>query len=148
MDILFFIVLPLATILIAIVLQKLLKSPILVALLVFAIYLILAFTVFTTDFLINAIVYTILAFLTAVVVRIICCLIRRMDCNDDNGICTNCNNEENASQEQISGLQNSIRRLERSIESLENNINNLTDILLDLTNNNNNNCGCNRVYRR
>jgi hypothetical protein len=40
MNILFFIVLPLATILISIVLQKLLRSPILVAILVFAVYLI------------------------------------------------------------------------------------------------------------
>ena len=87
MTVLFFIVLPLATILIAIVLQKLLKSPILVALLVFAVYLILAFTVFTTEFLINAIIYTIIAFITAIIFRIICCLIRRMDCNDNNGIC-------------------------------------------------------------
>ena len=61
MTVLFFIVLPLATILIAIVLQKLLRSPILVALLVFAVYLILAFTVFEADFLINAIIYTIIA---------------------------------------------------------------------------------------
>ena len=58
MDILFFVVLPLATILIAIVLQRILKSPILVAILVFAIYLILALTVFTTEFLINAIIET------------------------------------------------------------------------------------------
>ena len=76
MTVLFFIILPLATILISIVLQKLLKSPILVAILVFAVYLILAFTVFTTDFLVNAIIYTILAYVTAVIVRIICCLIR------------------------------------------------------------------------
>ena len=146
MNILFFIVLPLATILISIVLQKLLRSPILVALLVFAIYLILAFTVFTTDFLINAIIYTILAFLTAVVVRIICCLIKRLNCEDNNGICVNCNNEDNDLQEDIAGLENSIRGLERSIDSLEDNIRNLTDILSNLSNNNN--CGCNRSLRR
>lgn len=148
MTVLFFIVLPLATILISIVLQKLLKSPILVALLVFAVFLILAFTVFEAEFLINAIIYSIIAFTTAVIFRVICCLIRRMNCNDDNRICTNCNNEENTSQEQIAGLQNRIRRLEKSIESLENNIQTLSDMLSNLTNNNNNNCGCNRVYRR
>ena len=149
MIVLFFIVLPLATILIAIVLQKLLRSPILVALLVFAVYLILAFTVFEADFLINTIVYTIIAFLTAVVVRIMCCLIRRINCNDNNGICASCNNnEDNDLQEDIEGLQSSIRGLERSIDSLENNIQSLSDILSNLTNNNNNNCGCNRIYRR
>ena len=149
MNILFFIVLPLATILIAIVLQKLLRSPILVALLVFAVYLILTFTVFTTDFLIAAIIYTIIAFITAVIFRLICCFIRRLDCNDNNGICIECNNnQENDLQGDIAGLQNSIRRLERSIDSIEDNMNNLTNILSNLTNTNNNNCGCNRAYRR
>ena len=66
MGILFFVVLPLATILIAIVLQKLLKSPILVAVLVFAVFLILAFTVFTAEFLINAMIY-----LTYILMKII-----------------------------------------------------------------------------
>ena len=148
MTVLFFIVLPLATILIAIVLQKLLRSPILVALLVFAVYLILAFTVFDTEFLINAIIYSIIAYITAVIFRVVCCLIRRMDCNDDNGICVNCENDDNDVQGEISGLQNSIRGLERSIDSLENNIKTLTDMISNLTNNNNNSCGCNRAYRR
>ena len=57
MDILFYVIFPLATILIAIVLQRILKSPTLVALLVFAIFLIVAFTAYTSDFLINAIIY-------------------------------------------------------------------------------------------
>lgn len=150
MTTLFFIILPLATILIAIVLQKLLRSPILVALLVFAVYLILAFTVFTTDFLINAIIYTIIAFITAVIVRLICCLIKRLNCNDNNGICSSCNNDndENDLQENIAGLQNSIRGLEKSIESLENNIDDLTDVLSTILNNNNNSCGCNRRIGR
>ena len=69
MTVLFFIVLPLATILISIVLQKLLRSPILVGLLVFAVYLILAFTVFEAEFLINAIIYSIIAYITALIFR-------------------------------------------------------------------------------
>lgn len=148
MTVLFFIVLPLATILISIVLQKLLRSPILVALLIFAVYLILAFTVFDAEFLINAIIYSIIAYITALIFRLVCCLIRKMDCNDNNGICTNCSHEENSLQEDIVGLQNSIRGLERSIDSLENNIQTLSEMLLNLTNNNNNNCGCNRGFRR
>ncbi len=141
MNILFFVVLPLATILIAIVLQKLLRSPILVAILVFAVYLILAFTVFTVEFLINAIIYTILAFITAVIVRIICCLIRRLNCNP-----CSCNNE-NSLQDDITELQDSIGGLERSIDSLENNISDLTELLSRLANNGNSNCGCNRRIR-
>lgn len=141
MGILFFVVLPLATILIAIVLQKLLRSPILVAILVFAVYLILAFTVFTAEFLINAIIYTLLAFITAVIVKIICCFIRRLNCNP-----CSCN-DENSLQEDIEGLQNSIGGLERSIDSLENNISDLTNLLSGLIGSGNNGCGCNRRIR-
>ena len=161
MTVLFFIVFPLATILIAVVLQRLLKSPILVAFLVFAIFLILAFTVFTTDFLINAIVYAIIAFITAVIVQIICCLIRRFDLNNCNifNICgdSNCNsnrdrNGENSSdnnlRRDIAGLRNSIGGLEKSIDSLQDNIDNLTDLLSRILNNNNNGCGCNNSCNR
>lgn len=138
MDVLFFVVLPLATILIAIVLQKLLKSPILVAILTFAVYLILAFTVFTTDFLINAIIYTILAFLTAVIARTICCLLRRMNCNN-NSTC-GCNSDNSSND--ISELRTSINNLENSIETLEDNIQTLTELL------SNNGCGCSASCNR
>ena len=50
---LIFFALPIATILLAIVLQKILKSPILVAIIFFAIYLIVTFTAFDSDFLIK-----------------------------------------------------------------------------------------------
>ena len=83
MGVLFFIVLPLATILISIVLQKLLKSPILVAILVFVVYLILAFTVFTTEFLINAIIYTILAYIAALLTCFIQRVLAERDDEDD-----------------------------------------------------------------
>ena len=148
MTVLFFVVLPLATILISIVLQRLLKSPILVAILVFAVYLILSFTVFDAEFLVAAVIYAIIAFITAAIFKLICCLKRRFDLNDCNvsNICGDLNNSNNNDsedlQEDIEGLENSIRRLEKSIGSLENNIDNLTDILSRLINNNNN-CGCN-----
>lgn len=145
MTVLFFIVLPLATILIAIVLQKLLKSPILVALLIFAVYLILAFTAFTTDFLINAIIYTLIAFITAIIVRTICCVQKRLNCNNNNQIC--CNSDETSLQNDIANLRTSINGLETNIEALENNIDNLTDILSTLISNNNCSCGCNRRIR-
>lgn len=147
MTVLFYIVLPLATILIAIVLQKILRSPILVSLLVFAVYLILAFTAFTTDFLINAIIYTLIAFITAVIVRTICCLQQRLNCNSNNGICENCNSDETSLQNDIANLRTSISGLETNIEALENNIDNLTDILSALASNNNCNCGCSRKLR-
>ena len=77
-----FLVLPLATILLSIVLQKILKSPILVAITFFAIYLIVAFVSFTdtlAEAIIAVLVYTIMAYITAYIVMIICRCRRRVD---------------------------------------------------------------------
>ena len=75
MDLFIFFALPLATILLAIVFQKILRYPILVAILFFAIYLIVAFSVFAdtlAEALIAVIIYTIIAYITAIIVNIIC----------------------------------------------------------------------------
>lgn len=93
MNTLLFFALPVATIILAIVLQKILKCPILVAATFFAIYLIVTFAVFDSSFLIFAIVYTILAYITAALTRLICDIISR--CNlweNSNCICNNANN--------------------------------------------------------
>lgn len=85
---LLFFALPVATIILAVVLQRLLRSPILVALTFFAIYLIVAFAAFDETFLVFAIVYTILAFIAAVIAKFIMRLIRcqrNCDNNDNNG---------------------------------------------------------------
>ena len=76
--ILIFVVLPLATIIFSIALQKLLECPILVAAIVFAVFLILTYTVFGTDFLIAAIIYALLAFVAAFLTCLISRLIRRL----------------------------------------------------------------------
>lgn len=69
---LFFIAFPIATIIFAIALQKIFRSPILVAAIIFAIFLIVTFAVFDATFLINTIIYTIIAFITAFLVCLIC----------------------------------------------------------------------------
>ena len=74
MNLFIFFALPVATILLAIVLQKILKCPILVAITFFAIYLIVSFTAFSSSLaeaLIATIIYTIIAFITAYIVRLI-----------------------------------------------------------------------------
>ena len=67
---------PLATILLSIVLQKVLRNPFLVAATIFSILLILTFTVVEEEFRIYAlaltIAYTLLSFITAYIVRLIC----------------------------------------------------------------------------
>ena len=70
-DLLIYFALPVATIILSIVLQKILGSPILVAATAFAIYLIVTFAAFDESFLLFAIIYTILAYLTAIITRFI-----------------------------------------------------------------------------
>lgn len=80
-NLLLFFALPVATIILAVVLQRIIRSPILVTLTAFAIYLIVAFSAFDETFLVFAIVYTILAFIAAVIYNFILRLIR---CNNNN----------------------------------------------------------------
>ena len=81
MDLLIFLAFPIATILLAIVLEKVLRSPVLVAVIFFAIYLIVLFSLFATGaiidlatLLIALIIFTFLAYITAVIVRFIRCI--------------------------------------------------------------------------
>lgn len=68
-----FFALPVATIILAIVLQKILKCPLLVGATFFAIYLIVAFIISPSGtLLILAILYSFLAYITAVITCIIC----------------------------------------------------------------------------
>lgn len=82
--------LPVAIIILSIVLEKILKCPILVAATFFAILLIIAFAVFDSSFLVFVIIYTILAYITAVITRLICSIISRLNLNINcNCICSN-----------------------------------------------------------
>lgn len=90
---LLFFAIPVAIIILSIVLQKILRCPILVAATFFAILLIVAFAAFDSSFLIFVIIYTILAYVTAVLTRLVCNLIARFaDCFDDDGCCVCGNN--------------------------------------------------------
>ena len=135
MNLFIFFALPLATILLAIVLQKILRSPILVAITFFAIYLIVAFTTFSdtlAEALIAAIIYTIIAYITAYIVMIICRLRRRF---------CHCRREE-AENNRRCGCGNSDRSSDLlTIDSTcmandVNNSNNMSDITETLSNSN------------
>ncbi|MBO5348724.1 MAG: DUF2651 family protein [Clostridia bacterium] len=102
---LLFFALPVATIILAIVLQRLLCSPILVALTFFAIYLILTFSTFDETFLIFAIVYTIIAYITAAITRFVRNFIRCQNNNNNNGHDNN-NNSCNCNEEDDSNNSN------------------------------------------
>jgi len=94
-NLLLFFALPVATILLSIVLQKILNCPILVAITAFAIYLIVTFSAFNETFLIYAIVYTIIAYITAAVtrfiMRIIECQNNQNNQSNDSNICDEIN---------------------------------------------------------
>ena len=105
--------LPIATILLAIVLQKILKCPVLVAITFFAIYLIVAFAFFNASFLILVILYTALAYITAVIVK---CLIRR-GCE----ICGERRNNDTCANATISLSDADVTRIARQILAQANN---------------------------
>ena len=124
MDLLLFFALPVATILLAIVWQKIVRSPVLVAITAFAIYLIVTFVFFDSSFLINAIIYTLLAFIAAWITKFICENIRR-------GFYFRNINAENINTNTLS-----TNSLEINNDDDDNNNNE----------NENNNCGCNNRY--
>ena len=88
---LIFFALPIAVIIISAILQKLLKSPLAVAALIFAIFLIVTFAAFEATFLIATLAYTILAFITALIVKLLCNESDE-DEEDSNNVCGCINN--------------------------------------------------------
>ena len=126
MDLLIFFALPIATVLLAIVLERVLRSPILVAITFFAVYLIILFALFATEvitdlatLLIALIVLTFIAYITAVIVRFIRCICRNFlkpccsicpdrdedvgDIIDNNNECE-CNSNSNSLQTANEGI--------------------------------------------
>ena len=104
MDLLTLFAFPVATIILAFVIEKILRVPILTAAAFFAIYLILAFTVFDTTFLIYAIIYTLIAYISALIAEYIYtnCRIKKICCNINNNSNNNNNNDTNNSN--VAGL--------------------------------------------
>ena len=88
---LIFFALPLATIVFSITLQRILENPILVASLIFSIFLIVTFVVGDLNLLIATIIYTILSFLTAIIFR----YIDENNNNENDGNNQRCNNNVN-----------------------------------------------------
>ena len=124
---LIFFALPIATIIISIALQKILKNPALVAAVIFAIFLIVTFAINNINLLVATIIYTILSLITALIVQTICRIIERLG-NNNEGNCPyrrNNNNGNNNSNNDFVAISS-------------NDLNNIA-----LTNNNNSGCGCN-----
>ena len=75
---LIFFALPIAVVIISIALQKILKNPLLVAAIIFAIFLIVTFIVDDLNFLVATIAYTILSFITAFITCIVRSFLKRI----------------------------------------------------------------------
>ena len=94
-NLLIFFALPIAVIIISIALQKILKCPVLVAAIIFAIFLIVTFVINNLNFLIAAIVYAVIslvtAYITCIVSRFLCDLLNSCSCCNRDNQCR-CNN--------------------------------------------------------
>lgn len=155
---LLFFALPIATILLSIVLQKILKCPALVAITFFAIYLIVAFAVFNSSFLIFAIIYTILAYITAVITRLICNIRERIrNCNPN--FCNSANIANAVSNLNNTNINRNIDTCNNTNENNNESNNqarftvttNQANPVFFLTSRNNvrrNNCCCNRRWNK
>lgn len=139
---LIFFAFPIAVIIISIILQKLLKNPIAVAALIFAIFLIVTFAAFDETFLIATLVYTLLALITALIVRFIC-----ESNNNNNNMCEILN--DILRNNNVGGLLNNVSN--NCNNNNESELNTVADILNTNNGNNSNNnscrCSCSR-YRR
>lgn len=113
---LLFFALPIATIILAIVLEKILRCPILTALTFFAIYLIIAFSIFDSSFLVFVIVYTILALITAIIAEF---FFRR--CNNERKCPIKCCLYGNQNNNTITLSDQDIARIANQLANMQNN---------------------------
>ena len=123
---LLFFALPVATIILAIVLEKILRCPVLTVATFFAIFLIVAFAVFDASFLVFVIAYTIIAYITAVIAEFFFSRCRRKQ----RRCC--CNEESNDDDDEIRLSDEEIQRIARQVANI-------------LSNNNNCSCNCSDV---
>ena len=134
--------LPIAVIIFSIVLQKIFRCPIIVASIIFAIFLVVAFLVDVNNFLVATIAYTILSFVTAYIVMLICRISRALENGNNNYNC--CNNSNTI-------MNNSTQLTNGTSCSCSQNDNNTISVMANVTPNSNNNgrtgrfSGC---YRR
>lgn len=129
--ILFFFIFPIATIIFAIALQKILCNPYLVSAIVLAIFLIVTFTAYGVTFLIAAFIYAIIALITAYIVSVFCRIANRtIEINfignsgsgragDNNSSCCNGNN----------GFSRNLACFNENVVALSNSIDDLADTI-------------------
>ncbi len=138
---LIFFALPIATIIVSIALQKILKCPPLVAAIIFAIFLVVTFIINSLTFLVATIVYTIISFITAAIVWLICKILererrnRRRDC--DRCRRCGCNRRRNNNGNDLLTISSN------GFDGTSNDLLTISSNDFSRNNNNNSNCNCN-----
>lgn len=144
-NLLIFFALPIATIIISIALQKILKCPYLVSAIVFAIFLIVTFIINNLNFLVATIVYTIISFITALIVCLACRIIESL--NGREGCFRNCRRNSSNNNNTVSDIEN-INDILSINGEYTNNGNNGVITVNALNNSSNNGCNCNSNNNR
>lgn len=156
---LIFFALPIAVIIISIALQKIFKCPFLVSAIIFAIFLVVTFAIGNLILLVAAIGYAILAFVTAVLTKIICrilnelnereCGCRRERCGCERQNRCGCGNSNNNNTQllSITGQCSNNNDDGNLLTISSNGCNGVENELLTIntncrTNDNNNGCSC------
>ena len=139
-NLLIFFALPIATIIISIALQKILKCPYLVSAIVFAIFLIVTFIINNLNFLVATIVYTIISFITALIVCLACRIIESL--NGREGCNRNCRRNNNNTVSEIENI-NDILAINGEYTNNGNNGVITVNALNNSSNSSNNGCNCN-----
>ena len=103
-NLLIFFAIPLAIIVISVALQKILRNPFLVAAIIFSIALVIVLAFFDPLYLIAVVVYTVIAFIAAILTCLFCRVLRNgnmcncMGCGENNN---NNENDDNNSPNQV-----------------------------------------------
>ena len=116
---LIFFALPIAIIIISIALQKIFKCPFLVAGIIFAIFLIVTFTIGNLNYLVATRAYTILAFITAILTNIICRIHRELDRREEAN--NNSGNLLTISSNGCNGVENDLLTINASYQNYNSN---------------------------
>ena len=142
---LLFFALPIAVIIISIALQKILRNPLLVAAIIFAIFLIVTFVVGDLNLLIATIIYTIISYITALIVSLICRLLKCGRHNWDR-CCNFYNNSNNNANASLADNQNNNNDENNDLQVLG--ANGISARINVIPNNNGTSGNINGCYRR
>ena len=127
---LLFFALPIAVIIISVALQKIFNNPLLVALIVFAVFLVATFVNGNSAYLIATIAYTIIAYITAILTNVISRIIKELNRRE------NQNNSGCCGRTTTSSINNEVQLLDTGTATNQPNQANTSNLVNDTNQNN------------